>query len=371
MRKSQWSMDGDKPMLIFDDPKAAPYYEDEIKAHWDAWKKIREESGPRRFDSKGGNTPWKRKWTYEDLSLKQQREGWSVQNHVVHGPEGNPRCSAAIQPSIKAGKPMPCCNWPWECSLENPRGRNGRCMKHGGNTPRGAGSSWVTRRIDINGKPSELVAKARQEAEAEQEEINGYIEKWGVAVVGGDIIPIEKAPLATAPRQKRYRIPASLVDAYERQVQIEDYLSGKDDIAIIAARVEALLDTIRDGGSPETWRSLNETAIAANRAKREGNEKDYNDAISTMFILIAEGHNENKTYDKIIEVMEANRKLKETEIKRITAAQNSVQKEDVLGLFKWYQETVVNESDAISDPVERKAFLTRIQRAVDLKFRGQ
>ena len=321
-------------------------YEDERLVHKERERQEQKERAERnRFlDGSGlkdgSRKRWNRNWDESYLTVRQQREGWTVKESIFYDPHGRPRCSAATRRSGVRKDPKPC--------FEMPVAGRRRCRLHGGAS-----------------RPARAYEEAFGEAHRERmEQIKGQIE----AMMNEGVAPEVTDLVTNSATRVRWNVPKHLQEAYDIAIKDENYVSSRDDIAMLNAYAQSLLDTVQNGGSPETWKALGETAAVAARAKKLGEKEQFYEAFDTMCVLIAEGCKEQQTYNQFFNTVDQVRKLKETEIKRITAAQNAIGREDALGLFKWYQEVVIMASDAIEDEKARKAFLGEIQRHVDARF---
>lgn len=137
------------------------------------------------------------------------------------------------------------------------------------------------------------------------------------------------------------RLPARMQDDYKAAIADDNYLSLRDEQAVARARSADLLSRVDSGESGELWRSVRETWIAGEKALamwnaggetiagKEG-KSTYFEAWEQIGILTSEGIQDYQSWDEWHKNSEGIRRLSETEVKRIKAAQDALTKEQAL-----------------------------------------
>ena len=134
-------------------------------------------------------------------------------------------------------------------------------------------------------------------------------------------------------------IPARLAEQYDELRQSENRLHMGDEIALLDARVSDLLDKTDHGESGELWKAVQEAAIAVRDT--QDIPADHADAIDSLLMIVAQGHDDWRTWGEIRDTLESKRKLADTEIKRVATAHKIVTQEQGLALIGRIQSIVL------------------------------
>lgn len=136
---------------------------------------------------------------------------------------------------------------------------NGRCIKHGGVTPRGPeNKSWKT----------------------------GKYSKY---------------------------LPPNLLDAYHRAIEDRDLLTLKEEIALVDSLILDRLTQIDNSETDARWLKLRQIYDAAVRANRMGDAREASRQFKAMAELLQAGAGQAEARQELLELIERRRKLVETE----------------------------------------------------------
>lgn len=177
--------------------------------------------------------------------------------------------------------------------------QNGRCVKHGGPSPKGILGSRT-----VNGRDSKY-------------------------------------------------LPKRLLDRYHEFIGNEDILSLNSEIALLDTRISEMLERIDvDAASPEAWIELSKLWGEFMFAVRTGNSKEQNKLLLIINNAIEKGSDQEKLWNNIITTVEGRRKLSDTERKRLTDMQQMVTVEQALLLVTT---TVIALKEAVYKYADPKA----------------
>lgn len=138
---------------------------------------------------------------------------------------------------------------------------------------------------------------------------------------------------------------------YKVALKDRDSLVLTTRIAVARARQEDLLSRVDTGEAGEIWRSLRQTFKAAEKALLGWNTKSGDDAdeakqeffqaYETIGGLISEGVQDYQAWDEYFKLVETERKLNETEVKRIKAGQESLTNIEAIAFAQAVHSTIL------------------------------
>lgn len=183
---------------------------------------------------------------------------------------------------------------------------NGRCKRHGGQTPKGvASASW---------------------------EGQGY---------------------------SRY-LPESLGERMDEFMKDPEISSVREELALADVRLSMKLEELEEGGSRELWDDLKKQVDALDMALQNKDIQTASAALRRIKDVIQKGAEEQERWDEVFHVMEQKRKLAETETKRTKASSNTLTVEEASMLVDFMVNIMQDVVDRYDVP---RAALGDIQQA--------
>lgn len=139
-------------------------------------------------------------------------------------------------------------------------------------------------------------------------------------------------------RHSKY-MPARLIERYQASLSDPELLNLRDDIALIDARLTALLERVDIGESATLWEQVSDAWDAYQRVRGNGTKTEV-EALGLVDWLIRRGTNEYRAWAEVQTAIEQRRKLTDSEQKRLVAMQQMVTAEQALGFVAALQDSV-------------------------------
>lgn len=143
------------------------------------------------------------------------------------------------------------------------------------------------------------------------------------------------SPHARTLRYSRDVLGKALGERYEQAVNDDKLLELRDEIAILQARTAELLQHVESGDTQKTWRELKKSYGAFIKANRAGDAKTAADAMNMMGKLITSGYSQHQGWREVIDTISANRRLVESERKRLVDMQQTMTAEQAFGMLTY------------------------------------
>lgn len=144
-------------------------------------------------------------------------------------------------------------------------------------------------------------------------------------------------------RREKY-LPKNLVGKYTEALKDVDLISLRDEIALVDARINTLLEALDKDSATNTfgeirneWKAFidGQRIISSNQAsdtQRQAAQTRVADALRSLNELIETGSNEQGTWDKLFEAMEQRRRLSASEAKRLSDMSQFITAEKAMAL---------------------------------------
>jgi hypothetical protein len=127
-------------------------------------------------------------------------------------------------------------------------------------------------------------------------------------------------------------LPTAMAKDYIRVLNDPELLACRRDIALNEARLLDVLKRVSAGESGKLWLLLDSTYEAMLEAKAKGDGAEVAAKLNMLGDLIKRGKGDYAAWGEIREIMEAGRKLRETEHKRLIAMQQMITNEQAMNL---------------------------------------
>jgi hypothetical protein len=128
-------------------------------------------------------------------------------------------------------------------------------------------------------------------------------------------------------------LPADLATAYERARRDPDLIALRDELALVDARLAALLQTLTTEGGAAVWADLRATwdrMEAAQRAERPAEAAQH---LRRIREIVQVGTAAAQTWSEVYDTLELRRRLADTERKRLETLQAVVTAERAMALI--------------------------------------
>lgn len=148
-----------------------------------------------------------------------------------------------------------------------------------------------------------------------------------------------KALATIAPRSPyqtgRYSklIPGTLRDRYELALADERLLSLRNAIALVDARVAELLEDFENTRPADFWEQLKKTWASFMYAVRANNAEEQVKLVRELDAMIGSGADGARLWEEVLSTLEQQRKLIESEQRRLTSLQQTITVEQAIALL--------------------------------------
>lgn len=150
---------------------------------------------------------------------------------------------------------------------------------------------------------------------------------------------------------KYSKMPGNLRASYERARSDPEVLNGTDDIALIHARIETVLENQDTHALHDTWKSLRSEFKEFQKALARDDVPGMRDAMVNLESLINTGAGESAAWVEIGNLVERKRRLMETEGKRRVTMQQLVALDSLDSLLERLVSLI---TENVPDPHARK-----------------
>lgn len=121
-------------------------------------------------------------------------------------------------------------------------------------------------------------------------------------------------------------------DVYVRAADDAELLSLNHEIALVDARITALLDALSSGESPHAWQNLTEQVDALVDAQRRSDPTAAATALSAVIRLVRQGAADSERWREVDHALHSRRKLVESERQRRVVMQQFVSADQQMAL---------------------------------------
>ncbi len=143
------------------------------------------------------------------------------------------------------------------------------------------------------------------------------------------------SPHAKTLRYSKDTLGKALGERYETAMNDDHLLEMRDEIALLRARLSELIENVESGDTQKTWRELKKHYGAFIRANKNRDERTAADELNQVGKLINVGYNQHQSWREIIETISANRRLVESERKRLVDMQQMMTAEQAMGMLTY------------------------------------
>jgi hypothetical protein len=158
-------------------------------------------------------------------------------------------------------------------------------------------------------------------------------------------------------------LPLGMVEAYERARSDPELIALRDELAVVDARLTALLGDITTGATADLWQDLRVAWAKLEAAQRAQDTAAAATQLGLLRTLIQQGAAAGSAWAEVYDAMALRRSLADTERKRLEAMQATVTVDRVLGLV-----TALGES--VKKHVHDRAALVAITEDIATLLRG-
>ena len=156
-------------------------------------------------------------------------------------------------------------------------------------------------------------------------------------------------------------LPANMAKDYQRALQDPELLGLRRDIALSESRLLDVLKRVNAGESGRLWKMLQAAYNAMLKARAENDGAVVAAKLNDLGSLIQRGIADYAAWGEVREVVEAGRKLRETEHKRLVAMQQMITNERAMNLMGAVADMVKTALTAhVPDPMLQRAVLIAI-----------
>jgi len=157
-------------------------------------------------------------------------------------------------------------------------------------------------------------------------------------------------------RRSKY-IPSKLIEKYNEAQNDKDLLSLSEEIKLIDARINQLLERVEEGGGMTNWSSLNKAWRGLIAAQRVQDQDKASELAATMNDIINRGLHDSMIWSDIEHTIDRRQRLVSAEAKRLTDMEQMITTERALGLMVFIAESIRTRLMEYMDknkPVDRK-----------------
>lgn len=158
-------------------------------------------------------------------------------------------------------------------------------------------------------------------------------------------------------------LPKHLLDRYSTSAADPQYRSLRDEIALLDARIEDLLQSLGTGSSPTNWKKLSETYQRVMASLESRNADDQAHAFTDLELLIAHGNADTTNWANIQALIEQRRRLIDCEQRGDLLKQMVIDQKQVLALTDVLLEIV---SHHLPDPAAQAAISAEFMQILGL-----
>lgn len=127
-------------------------------------------------------------------------------------------------------------------------------------------------------------------------------------------------------------LPVRLVDRYKAGLKNPDLIALRDEIALMDARVQELLQKVGEGESADVWKRLREKRALVIAANQHGEQQAVAALLNDILGLIEQGSGDYAVWMEIRDSLDVRRKLVEAETRRLVQAQLMLSTDEAMAL---------------------------------------
>jgi len=136
-------------------------------------------------------------------------------------------------------------------------------------------------------------------------------------------------------------LPTGLAEKYEQALVDQEMLALRDEIALLDTRLSDLLTALEVGTSVELWDNLRNSYDDLRSALNQKDLEAANRAMRSLDQAITTGGQERSTWSEIYTLLEARRRLVESEAKRLIQMQQVITTEQAMVLLARIQQVIL------------------------------
>jgi len=136
-------------------------------------------------------------------------------------------------------------------------------------------------------------------------------------------------------------LPTGLAERYERSLDDDDILALRDEIALLDTRLADLVNSLDIGTSKDLWKGLRTSYNNLRTALGQQDPASANEAMRALGRAISAGTQERQTWDEVYTLLDARRKLVESEAKRLIQMQQVITAEQAMVLLSRVQQAII------------------------------
>lgn len=205
----------------------------------------------------------------------------------------------------------------------------------------------------------------------------------GDAMVGKNVCYFHGGKSLSGPANPAYRtgrystvLPTRLLAKYEAGRTDSELLALKDELALVDARLGELLARVDSGESGGLWSRLRVLYTSLDAARVSRDAATMATLLQDLGALVRAGAADEETWSQVLPLVEARRKLAETESKRLSQMSLLLSVNEAMVLLSAVSDIVRRAAEAhIADAVVQRAFLAAIadglRRLTNVEPRGR
>ena len=136
-------------------------------------------------------------------------------------------------------------------------------------------------------------------------------------------------------------LPERMKETFITEVNDPELLSLRRDIGLLEARREDLIKRVNNGESGQLWHQLRHHLRQMTEAKRDGDERNVQFHFGQIARLITQGHQDYMAWNDVLGIIEAKRRLSESERKRLMDMQLYVLRDEIYTSIQNYAESLL------------------------------
>lgn len=158
----------------------------------------------------------------------------------------------------------------------------------------------------------------------------------GPSVASKNVLIREASAVALdLPIKKRNTFKSKeLAQRYEEAINDPELVALRRPLAITSARVQQLLDRVEDGVTTDLWKSATEAYAELKRGIMTGSEEEIYRNIDLLDNIFKKVSDDYKSWSQVFEALDLQRKLSESERKRLLEMKQFVTAEEAMNMVR-------------------------------------
>lgn len=198
---------------------------------------------------------------------------------------------------------------------------------------------------------AELIRGGHQEPDAEHGDVEGLLGDTITALTG----------LADQGFNFSAYVPARYRDRFIEATESEERLSNHQMISLVDLRVSMLLERVDTAESGQRWQECKAAMRELTVAMRSGQQEAVAQAFADLNTAVNRGVADHHNWQEIMNSIEVRRRVTETELKRIKAAEEFMSAAEALEIIQVIAESVNRH---VQDAVAKALVQADIERAI-------